>query len=235
MRSSRLPGKVMLPILGKPMLALMIERIQRVTQIDEIVIATTTDSSCDVIVELAEQLGVGSYRGSEDDVLDRVLRTAQSVEADLIIETTGDCPLIDPETISKVIEAFKSNEVDYCANFLELTYPSGMEAQVFPVKVLAEVADLTDDSADREHVSLYIYEHPEKYRLLNVASNLPPKAVEYRLTVDTIEDFNLVKKIYEQLYLHKPDFSLNDILDLLERDPKLAEMNREVQDKAVRY
>lgn len=234
MRSTRLPGKVMMPIMGQPMLALMIERIRRAAQIDEIVIATTADPSCDAIVELAQQLGVHSYRGSEEDVLDRVLRAAQSVDADLIVETTGDCPLIDPKTINKVIETFNNDEIDYCANFLELTYPSGMEVQVFPVRVLAEAAESTTDLADREHVSLYIYRHPKKYRLLNVTSNLPPQAAGYRLTVDTIEDFSLVKEIYERLYPLKPDFGITDILELLERQPHLAEINKEVYDKAVR-
>ena len=134
MRSSRLPNKVMLPILDRPMLELMIERLRRVPQIDEIVIATTDHESCQPIVELAEKIGVGCYRGSEDDVLDRVLKAAQSANADVIVETTGDCPVIDPQIVSETIETFKQSDVDYCANVLERTFPRGMDVQVFPTK-----------------------------------------------------------------------------------------------------
>lgn len=233
MRSSRLPNKVMLPILGRPMLELMIERLRRVPQINDIVIATTAHESCEPIVQLAEQVGVGCYRGSEDDVLDRVLQAARSVNADLIVETTADCPVIDPAVITKVIQTFKQHDIDYCANILERTYPRGMDVQVFPTNVLAEVAELTDDPADREHVSLYIYKHPERYRLLNVASKLPPEAAALRLTVDTQEDLRLITGIYERLYPAKRDFSLADIIELMEREPALKTINRGVQQKAV--
>jgi spore coat polysaccharide biosynthesis protein SpsF len=234
MRSSRLPDKVMLPILGRPMLELMIERLQRTPQIDEVVIATTDDPSCEPIAALAERVGVGCFRGSEEDVLDRVLQAARFVNADMIVETTGDCPVIDPKIISEVIEAFRKSDADYCANILERTYPRGMDVQVFPVKVLAEVAELTDDPADREHVSLYIYEHPERYRLLNVKSDLASDVADLRLTVDTPEDFRLIKEIYERLYPTKPDFDLADILELFERNPELKTINREIPQKAVR-
>src|SRR5690606_32345436 len=111
--------------------------------------------------------------GSEEDVLARVLGAAQGAGADLIVETTADCPLIDPGVIDQLLDTFRTNKVDYCANVLAPTYPRGLDAQVFPTSVLADVASRTNDPADREHVSLYIYEHPERYRLLNVASGLP--------------------------------------------------------------
>ena len=234
MHSSRLPGKVMLPILGRPMLELMIERLRRAPQIDEIVIATTDDPSCEPIAELAARVGVGCFRGSEEDVLDRVLQAARSAAADVIVETTGDCPVIDPAVVSEVIETFRKSDVDYCANVLDRTYPRGMDVQVFPTRALAEVAGLTDDPADHEHVSLYIYEHPERYRLLNVKSDLPPDVADLRLTVDTPEDFRLVTEIYERLYPTKPDFGLSDIVKLFERNPELREINREIHQKAVR-
>ena len=234
MRSMRLPGKVLLPILGRPMLALMIERVERVPSIDRIVVATTTDPSCDPIERLADELEAGCFRGSEDDVLDRVLRAARWAGAELIVEVTGDCPLIDPATIARVIETFKAHDVDYCSNVLERTYPRGMDVQVFPLSVLEEVARLTEDPVDREHVSLYIYERPERFRLKNVASGLPAEAAMLRLTVDTPEDFVLVKTIYERLYPRKPDFDLEDILALISREPGLATLNAGTQQKAVR-
>jgi spore coat polysaccharide biosynthesis protein SpsF len=234
MRSTRLPGKVLKPILGRPMLALLVERLGRVRQIDAIVIATTENSADDCIAALAQQLGVQSYRGSEDDVLGRVLGAARSVHADLIVEVTGDCPLIDPGVIDQLIATYKTNLTDYCANVLSRTYPRGMEAQVFSVDVLARAADSTQDPIDREHVSLYIYEHPDTFRLLNVASGLPPHAAELRLTVDTQEDFDLILRIFETLYPDNPGFSLMDILALFERQPELRAINQSVQQKAIR-
>ena len=233
MRSARLPGKVLKPILGRPMLALQIERLKRVRHINDIVIATTVDWSCDPIEELAGRLRVGCYRGSEEDVLVRVLEAARYAGADLIVEINGDNPLIDPGTVEHVIEAFLANEVDYCSNCLEPTYPDGMAVQVFPLFVLEEVAGLTNDPVDHEHVSLYIYEHPERFRLLNVASDLPAGASELRLTVDTPEDFELVSRIYEELHPTNPAFTLRDILDLFKQNATLREINSHIKQKAV--
>ena len=234
MRSTRLPGKVLLPVLSRPMLALMIERLQRVPEIDEIVVATTTDPGCQAIADLAGRCGVGAYRGSEEDVLDRVLQAARGAKADLIVEMTGDCPLIDPAIVSRVITEFRQQDVDYCANVLERTYPRGMDVQVFPLAVLEEVARSTDDAADHEHVSLYIYNHPERFRLHNVASGLSPDAADARLTVDTPEDFRLVTEIFERLYPANPAFGLDDILALLAAHPSLRAINQDVRQKAVR-
>src|SRR5262249_27278542 len=153
-----------------------------------------------------------------------VLWAARNVHADVIVETTGDCPLIDSGTVTRVIDTFLSSNVDYCSNILELTYPRGMDVQVFPLAVLEEVARLTDDPVDHEHVSNYIYEHPERFRLLNVTSNLPLDAASLRLTVDTPDDFEVVKRVFETLYPTKPDFALHDILALFERQPELAEI-----------
>jgi len=234
MRSSRLPGKVLSPILGRPMLARMIERLQRVRRADAIVVATTEHPADEPIAKLAEELGVGCFRGSEDDVLDRVLKAARSADADLIVETTADCPLIDPGVIDQLIATFQSNAVDYCSNVLKPSYPRGLDCQVFPVSVLARVAELTRDPADREHVSLYIYEHPELFRLLTVASGLPKEAGLLRLTVDTPEDLELVRRIYRELYPADPTFGLKEILGLIEQLPELAYMNRHIQQKAAR-
>lgn len=234
MLSTRLPGKVLRPILGRPMLALMIERLRRVQNVAAIMIATTVDPSCDAIEALAREMGVGCFRGSEADVLDRVLQAARAAEADLIVETTGDCPLIDPAVIDTVLAAFLAGGTDYAANILPPTWPRGMDVQVFPRAVLERVAQLTDDPADREHVSLYIYEHPEIFRLRNVVSGLPADAATLRLTVDTPEDYALVTRIYEALYPDNPCFGMTEILTLFAAQPELREINGAVQQKAVR-
>lgn len=234
MTSSRLPGKVLRPVLSRPLLSFMIERLRRVWQLEQIVVATTINESDDPIADLAAGLGVGCFRGSEEDVMARVLGAARKAGADLIVETTGDCPLIDPAVVDQVIATYQANSVDYCSNVLVPTYPRGMDVQVFPTEVLAEVDQLTNDPADREHVSLYIYEHPERYKLLNVCSGLRPEDTEHRLTVDTPADYELVKKIIERLYPRDSAFDLRQILDLLRVDPMLATTNRHIQQKQVR-
>ena len=234
MGSSRLPGKVLRPILGKSMLSRMIERLRRVRGADRIVVATTDAPADDPIVALAVAEGVGCHRGSEDDVLQRVLDAAAGANADLIVETTGDCPLIDPGVVDLVIDRFRAANVDYAANVLAPTYPRGLDVQVFPTTVLAEVASLTTDPADREHVSLYIYQHPERFRLLNVASGYPPAVGALRWTVDTAEDLTLVTAVYDALYPSQPTFAWTDVLALLERQPELMLINPHVRQKAAR-
>jgi spore coat polysaccharide biosynthesis protein SpsF len=233
MSSTRLPGKVLEPAAGRPLLAHMIERLQRCPLLDEIVVATTTNPSDDPIDALAGKLGVGCFRGSEDDVLGRVLGAARTRGAELIVETTGDCPLIDPAIVGRVIDEFHKGDFDYCSNTLEQTFPRGMDVQVFPVAVLAEVDRLTDDPTDREHVSLYIYEHPERYRLRNVGAE-PPRNPDVRLTVDTPEDLALVRAVFDALYPVDPAFGLGEIVELLDARPELPELNREVRQKSVR-
>lgn len=234
MRSERLPGKVLAPVAGRPLLELMVERLRRVRLADDIVIATTMDSSCDGIAQLASQIGVGCFRGSEEDVLDRVLLASREARAELIVETTGDCPLLDPATVDRVIGAFLSSDVDYCSNTLRRTYPRGMDVQVFPLRVLDEVARSTSDPVDREHVSLYIYEHPERFRLMNIESGLSPGAEDIRLTVDTPQDLQLVRQVFERLLPRRRDFDLADIMALLRQHPELLAINASVRQKTVR-
>jgi spore coat polysaccharide biosynthesis protein SpsF len=233
MTSSRLPGKVLMEAAGRPLLAHMIERLRRALTLDVIVIATTEEASSDPIEVLALELGVACFRGSEEDVLGRVLGAARAHEAELIVETTGDCPLIDPGVVDLVVERFLDGGVDYCSNTLERTYPRGMDVQAFPFAVLEEVDRLTDDPADREHVSLYIYEHPERYRLRSVRSDRPETA-ELRLTVDTPDDLALVRAVFDELLPTDPAFGLDAILELLDRRPELRDLNRHIEQKPVR-
>ena len=232
MTSSRLPGKVLLEAAGKPLLEHMVERLRRVRALDEIVIATTEEATSEPIVDLADRLGIACFRGSEEDVLARVLGAAQAHAADLIVETTGDCPLIDPGVIDTVIARFNDGGVDYCSNTLERTYPRGMDVQAFPAAVLAEVATLTDDPADREHVSLYFWTHPERYHLREVRSP-DPSLGGLRLTVDTPEDLALVRAVFDRLYPDNPAFGLDDVARLLREHPEIRALNASIQQKAV--
>jgi spore coat polysaccharide biosynthesis protein SpsF len=216
------------------MLGLMIERLQYARTIDEIVVATTVNASDDPIVELAEELNVGCFRGSEEDVLARVLGAARHFEGDVIVETTGDCPLNDPAIVDKVVSDYKIGGADFVSNNLEYSTPIGTDVRVFSTESLAEIDRVTQDPTDREHVSLHYWEHPEKYRLRNVRTELPPGVTDLRLTVDTAEDFELVRLVFEDLYPKKKIFCLADILELFQRKPELAEINRDIQQKGAR-
>jgi spore coat polysaccharide biosynthesis protein SpsF len=234
MTSTRLPGKILRPIMGRPMLELMIERLERCSNVDSIIVATTSNDTDNPVEALSRRLGVGCYRGSEDDVLLRVVEAAEAHGVDVIVEVTGDCPLIDPSIVDRVADVYLDGEYDYVSNILERTYPIGMDVQVFATRDLRQVEQKTDDPADREHVSLYFYEVPGRFRTRNVASDLPEQHREHRLTVDTIEDFTLIEEIFKKLYPKTPAFSLDDILRLLEEYPELAGINKGVQQKSVR-
>ena len=235
MASSRLPGKILKPILGKPTLERLVERVKRSKLVQDIVVATTDMVSDDETEAACKRMNVHFYRGSSEDVLDRVLKAAKAFQADTIVELTGDCPLIDPKIIDSVIQHYLDNQYDYVSNVLVRTFPRGMDTQIFSLKVLDEVNKLTQDPADRENVSLYIYEHPEKYKLGNVtASSDILKRPDLRLTVDTQEDFELINEIYTRLYPSKPDFLLSDIIQLIERTPHLKELNKHIQQKTAR-
>ncbi len=231
MTSTRLPGKVLLPLAGEPCLTRLIERLKRSAYVDHIVIATTTNSTDDVLEELSMKLGVGVWRGSEDNVLERVLDAAKSVQADLIVEVTGDCPLLDWRHVDHILELFSSGEYDYVANNMERTFPRGFDLQVFPVKVLDEVNQVTQEPVDQENVSIYIYQHPEKYRLLNWAAEGFMRRPDIRVTLDTPQDYELIDTIFKKLLPVNPDFSAEDVVHLLERESALLEINRDIKQK----
>lgn len=235
MTSSRLPGKVMLPICGKPELQLLVERLFQARTLDGVVIATTSNATDDVLEALAKKLGVQCYRGSEDDVLDRVLKAARATGTDVIVEVTGDCPLIDPDILDKLVELHRCGRYDYVSNTLVRSYPRGLDVQVFSTEILADVAARTDDPVDHEHVSLYIYEHPEIFRLHNMESGLPERWRDQRLTLDTQEDYILIQRVFEALHASgNLNFRMADILHVLEKHPDWTEVNSHIKQKAVR-
>jgi spore coat polysaccharide biosynthesis protein SpsF len=233
-RSSRLPGKVLMPILGKPMLSRMIERIARARTLDAIVIACPDGEEDDAIEEVAIETGVLCFRGSEDDVLARVVGAAKAHHADVIVEVTGDCPLHEPALIDKVVADYLIGGADFVSNILPYSTPRGTDVRVFSTESLADIADRSDDPADREHVSLHYWEHPERYRLRNVGTELAADAAALRLTVDTEADLAFARAVYDELYNAKPDFNLSDVISLLERRPDIRAINADVVQKAVR-
>lgn len=233
MTSTRLPGKVLLPILGAPALEHLINRLKQSKFVDAIVVATTINAADDPIVALAGRLGVGVYRGSENDVLERVLKAAQSVQADIIVEITGDCPAVDPQLVDRGIEEFFDHNVDYASNTIKPTFPNGFDVQVFPTKILARVAELTQDPIDRVHVSYYIYMHPELFSLHNWEALPPEYGPNLRVTLDEDSDYRVICAIFEALYPTNKKFSARDVVQWLLTNPRVIEVNKYVKQKEV--
>ena len=233
MTSTRLPGKVLADCQGRPMLELMVERLRHVPELDRIVIATTTNDSDAPVAVLAQRLGIGCWRGSENDVLQRVLDAARGHQADVIVELTGDCPLVDPAIVSRVIQAHRATGVDYCANVLTRSWPIGMDTQVFATDVLADVARRSSDPVDREHVSLFIYRHPEIYSLHGVEA--PPEECRptLRLTLDTPADLQVIRSLFAALRSDDPRFPVARMIAWLDAHPDIARLNESVKHRHV--
>lgn len=232
MGSTRLPGKVMLDLCGKTVLEHVIQRVKRVKNIDEIVIATTIDKKDDVIVEEAMKCGVKVFRGSEEDVLSRYYYAAKENKADVVVRITSDCPLIDQEITQKTIDYYLINKdkFDYVSNTLERTFPRGLDTEVFSFKVLEKAFNEAILQRDREHVTPYIWDNPEMFNLGCYKSDVDYS--KYRWTLDTEEDFELIKRIYEKLfYLKSNDFSMEDILKVYEKDADLFYINNMIKQK----
>lgn len=234
MTSTRLPGKVLRTVLDKPLLEYQIERIRRVKLADEIVIATTINNADKSIINLCERLSISYFRGSEEDVLGRYHATAQAYGGDVIVRVTSDCPIIDPKIIDQIIRFYFDHhcKYDYVSNTLQRTYPRGMDTEVFSFKILDEAFHEANLSYEREHVTPFFYLHPRRYRLCNIAYKQDQS--QHRWTVDTIEDFELITKIIENLYPHVPEFDMEDVLNLLTNYPEWTKINAHVEQKELR-
>lgn len=233
MTSTRLPGKVLLPIAGRPMLSYQIERLRRARRADRIVVATTTNATDDPIVAFCAAEGVDCTRGPEHDVLARYFQAATRFAADIVVRVTSDCPLIDPSLIDTAIAAYADagGTCDYVSNMIEPTWPYGMAVEVFSARALAQAQAEATDAAEREHVTPFIYWRPDRYRLKSLT--MSPDLSGQRWTVDTPQDFELVRRIIEAIHPENPTFDMSDVLALLARHPDWAEINRDVVQKSV--
>ena len=226
MTSSRLPGKVLMESLpGVSMLEYMINRVKKSNNIDDIIVATTINKEDDPIVELCKKLKVKFFRGSEDDVLLRVLNAHEHFKSDIIVELTGDCPLIDYELIDKIIDVYNNNNYDYVSNSHVRSYPDGFDVQVFSTKLLGEVSLLTKDSYDRENVSSFIY-RSERYKTFAVIAEQNLFWPELRVTLDDKGDYLLIKNIIENIGL---DYHVNDVVKYLRANISLLNLNKDAR------
>lgn len=224
MGSTRLPGKILMPILGEPMLARMLERVKRAERLDAIVVATSDKPEDDVVVELAQKCGVQVFRGGERDVLDRFYKAAKEARADIVVRLTGDCPLHDPGVIDEVITHFLAKKADY--THTPVNYPEGLDTEVFSYTSLERAAKDARLPSEREHVTPYIINHSELFRIDGAWSSGSGDYSAMHWSVDTQADFDFVTKIFEQLYPPNPSFSKDDVLALLVQHSEYLEINK---------
>lgn len=229
MTSSRLPGKVLMESCGKPLLQHMIERVKRCQGISDVVVATTINDTDDAIVELCNKINCKYFRGSEDDVLLRVLDAAKSVSADIIVETTGDCPLIDWRHIDYLVEFFLKNEYDFVANNIERSFPDGFDIRIFSTEALEQVNNLSQEMADHEHVSIYFPNHPEKFTSYNWKADYFENRPEYEVTLDERGDYMLIDSIFKGLFFQNEDFTCRDVIAYLDQNPHLLEYVKDIK------
>ncbi len=227
MGSSRLPGKVLEPILGRPMLARMIERLAWSREIERLVIATTANPKDEAVARLARDVGLACFRGSEEDVLDRYYQAALAFEADPVVRLTADCPLIDPEVSDRVIRCFLDLWPEIDAVSLSGPFPDGLDTQVFSLAALKRAWREAVLPSEREHVGPYLRKHPEIFRLAEV--RWEQDHAQVRLSVDEPQDLSLVRAIYEALYEEGSIFLTSDVLRFLEAHPHLKRLNTHIK------
>lgn len=230
MGSTRLPGKVLMDLGGEPMLSRVVKRTMRAQKIDKVIVATTTKPQDEVIVDLCRSEGWLWFCGSEEDVLDRYYQTAKKYGSDIVVRITSDCPLIEPEIIDLVIDEFLKSQADYASNsFAPRTYPRGLDTEVISFAALKRAWQEDKNPAWREHVTPYIYRHPDKFKLCAVRNDRDYSYL--RWTVDTAQDLELVRKIYE--HFGNDRFSWQEVITLLQKYPEWLKINKDVMQKEV--
>jgi spore coat polysaccharide biosynthesis protein SpsF len=228
--STRLPGKVLMDLGGETVLGRVVRRLRRTTLIDEIVVATTCSAADHAIVRECQRLSVRVFRGEENDVLDRYYQAARWTGAEGIVRITSDCPLIDAEVTDDSIRWFLERRPDYASNALQRTYPRGLDTEVMTWEALARAWREARLSYQRAHVTPYIYENPDQFDILAVKGEADYSG--HRWTLDTPEDLAFMRAVYDRVD-NDDSISWRDVLALLELEPELAELNRDVMQKAL--
>lgn len=237
MGSTRLPGKVLKQICRKTVLEHVTNRLKKVKSIDKIVIATTVLEKDNVIVKESERLNIDYFRGSEENVLSRYYYAAKEYDADVVVRITSDCPLIDSKVTEDTIQFYLDNmhKYDYVSNTLERTFPRGLDTEVFSFKALEKAFNEAVSESDKEHVTPYIWNNSNKFKLGCYKSKT--NYSELRWTLDTNEDFELINCIYEELSLKKKnnEFNMNDILNLYKEYPELIKINENIEQRNLYF
>jgi len=226
MSSTRLPGKVMKEILGRPIIWHIVNRLKQAKLVNQVIIATTNTSEDRVIADFAKDNEIDCYAGSEDDIVDRLYQAARQAKADALVRITADCPLVDPAIVDRITKLFLDGrgKYDFVSNTRPPTYPDGLDTEVFSFIALEKIWQEVTNKFKREWIVTNFWEHPETYHLGNITNDKDLSAL--RWTVDYPDDFEFVREIYERLF--KPDkvFLMQDILDLLKKNPELLKINQ---------
>jgi spore coat polysaccharide biosynthesis protein SpsF len=228
--SSRLPNKVLLSILGETLLSRMIERLMQIKHKAQIVIATSENTEDDVIKTEAEFIGIPCFRGSLDNLLDRHYQAALKYEADIVLKIPSDCPLIDPRIVDKGIDFFLNHrgEYDYVSNLHPATYPDGNDVEIMTMECLSKAWHEAKRLLELEHTTPYIWENPDQFKVGNFRWETGHDfSMSHRFTIDYRKDYFFIKKVFEELYFSNPQFSLDDILNLLKNKPEIYKINAE--------
>lgn len=237
MGSTRLPGKVMINIKGKTVLNHIVDRVRYCNNIDKIIVATSTDKRNDIIEKECKKMNIRCFRGSEEDVLERYYEAANQVCADLIVRITADCPMIDNNVIDKMMEKFlrvnRDKKIDYMSNFdvVRNTFPRGMDVEIISMDALKKSYKEAKQYYEREHVTPYIYNNIDKFNIIGYSNN--QDLSEYRFTLDTKEDLNLIEIIYDNLYDNNKKFNMTDIVAFMNTNIKLTEINKGIEQKDI--
>lgn len=221
MGSSRLPGKVLKEIAGEPMLGHVVTRTRRASTVDDVIVATSTAGQDDDIEAYCRAAHIAIFRGSEDDVLDRYYKAAEQAAGDIVVRVTADCPMIDPDVVDRVVQRFAAGRYDYVSNVAPPTFPDGLDTEVVSLAALRRAWREARLPSEREHVTLHIRNHPELFRLANVAHVVDLSGE--RWTVDEETDLVFVRSLFQALGRH--DFGLSDVMALLNRHPALRALN----------
>jgi len=227
--STRLLGKALMKIEGKPMVWHVVNRLKFSKILNDIILAIPDTKKNDILERFAKDNKVKYFRGSEEDVLSRYYEAAKKFNVDVIVRITSDCPLIDPQIVDLLIKKYLSSTADYVSNSLKRTFSRGLDVEVFSLKVLEKAHKEAKENYQREHVTPYIYEHPEIFKLQNIEAKGKLKHPELRLTVDTKEDLQLIREIYKHLYKPGKIFYAEEIINLLNRYPELVKININVK------
>lgn len=229
MSSARLPGKIMLEASGRSMLEHMLSRVADSKTLDKIVVATTTKEIDNKIEDLSKKLNFQCVRGSEDDVLSRYELASQKSGADIIVRLCSDSPLLDSDTVDKVVNAYLRGNYDYVNNLVPTprTYPDGMSVEVFSSELLRDAHLNAKRPSEREHVTFYMWKQPEKYRIHRV--DYEKDLSKFRFNLDYREDYEFIKKVFENLYSNKHHFTMADIIEFLDKNPEIAKINAHIK------
>lgn len=234
MGSVRLPGKVLRDIAGKPMLWHVVSRAKHAKKLDEVIIAIPDTKENEVLEQYIQEQGWKYVKGDENDVLARYYLAAKTFPCDVVVRITSDCPVIDPVVVDLVVERHIASSADYTSNFIARTFPRGLDTEVFNCSALEKAYQEAEEPRQREHVTPYIYEHPELFKLEGVEAPEELRRPDLRLTVDTEEDLLLIREIYKYLYAPDKLFLAKDIIELCNRYPELCKINSEVQQKSTK-